>query len=319
MPLDRKCKHVSIKTSIVIPAHNEAARLANGFARLEPVLAALGPEVTEIIVVDDGSTDDTLKVAHDVYGHLPETLFVQQPRNYGKGAAVRLGIGLARGEYVIAADADMAINPQHFGQILEALKDVPIAPGSRTDDRRINYDSILRTVAGGVFHRLVRHYAGTNVRDTQCGCKGFQVGPARLLALLGMVDGFAYDAEMFYLAEQLGLGVQPVRVEWDDISGSSVNVSNVMFKMLRDLRDLRRTRYENPVVELQRDVDSREIDRLARQARTSGLVVARGEKDALLVLPRDGALAGLGIAAGLNGMLRTAHLEEFRNRTYEAV
>jgi glycosyltransferase involved in cell wall biosynthesis len=130
---------VTVTTSIVIPAYNESLRLANGYERLRPVLEELGVASTEVIVVDDGSSDDTLHAAHDVYGHLPERLIVQQPRNFGKGAAVRLGIALARGEHVIAADADMAIRPEYFPQILEALAHAPLAPGSRTSQGRINY------------------------------------------------------------------------------------------------------------------------------------------------------------------------------------
>jgi dolichyl-phosphate beta-glucosyltransferase len=274
---------------------------------------------TEVIVVDDGSTDSTLKVAHDVYGHLPEKLFVQQPRNFGKGAAVRLGIALARGTNVIAADADMAIEPSHFPEIVEALRDSQIAPGSRTNEGRISYESALRTVAGGVFHQLVRHYADTKIRDTQCGCKGFQLGPARLLALLGMIDRFAYDAEMFFLAEQLGLSIRPVPVEWDDVSGSSVKVSRVMLNVLGDLRTLKKTHYENPVVAFAPDVERGALAREARLARIQGLVVARNPANALLVLPRDGALAGLGIAEALKGTLRTARIAELRDRTYEAI
>ncbi len=309
----------TIELSIIIPAYNEAGRLANGYERLRPVLDQMDMATTEIIVIDDGSTDSTLKAAHDVYGHLGETLFVQQPRNLGKGAAVRLGIALARGANVIAADADMAIDPSHLPEIVSALKDSPLAPGSRTSDGRINYESALRTIAGGVFHQLVRHYAHTDVRDTQCGCKGFQLGPARVLGLLGMIDGFAYDVEIFFLADQLGLGVHPVPVEWDDVGGSSVKVSRVSFDMLRDLRHLSRTRYENPVVEFAADADARAMGLAAREARVQGLAVARGESNALLVLPRDGALAGLAIAEAMDGTLRTTGLDELRNRTYEAV
>jgi dolichyl-phosphate beta-glucosyltransferase len=310
---------VSINLSIVIPAHNEALRLANGFERFRRARDQLDMSTTEVIVIDDGSTDDTLRVAHEVYGHLPETLFVQQPQNLGKGAAVRLGIALARGSNIIVADADMAIDPVHFPEIVAALADSPLAPGSRTSDGRISYESALRTVAGGVFHQLVRHYARTHVRDTQCGCKGFQRGPARLLGLLGMINGFAYDAEIFYLAERLGLTVHPVPVEWDDVSGSSVKVSRVSINMLGDLRGLRTTNYENPVVEFASDVDRDAIAQAARQARIQGLVLASSPANALLVLPRDGALAGLTIAEQLGGTLRTAPLSELRARRYEAI
>lgn len=310
---------LSIDLSIVIPAYNEAARLANGFERFRRAQDQLDMTSTEVIVIDDGSTDETLRVAHEVYGHLPETLFVQQPQNLGKGAAVRLGIGLSRGANIIVADADMAIDPVHFPEIVTALGESPLAPGSRTSDGRISYESALRTVAGGVFHQLVRHYAKTHVRDTQCGCKGFQRGPARVLALLGMIDGFAYDAEIFFLAEELGLAVHPVPVEWDDVSGSSVKVSRVSITMLGDLRGLRKTRYENPVVEFESTIDRDAIASAARQARIQGLVVASNDDNALLVLPRDGALAGLTISQQLGGTLRTAALSELRARRYEAI
>jgi len=310
---------VGVTTSIVIPAYNESQRLANGYERLRPVLDQLGTESTEVIVIDDGSSDDTLHVAHDVYGHLPERLFVQQPRNLGKGAAVRLGIALARGTNVIAADADMAIRPAHFPEILQALKTAPLAPGSRTNEGRIHYESALRTVAGGIFHGLVRHYAGTQVRDTQCGCKGFRLGPARLLGLLGMIDRFAYDVEMFYLADQLGLAVKPVTVEWDDVAGSSVKVSRVSRNMLGDLRHLKRTHYENPAIELEPGIETRIVRDATRQGHLQGLVLARGEDHDLLVLPREAALSGLSVATTLKGRLRTAELHEYRHRDFEAV
>ena len=310
---------MTVATSIVIPAYNEALRLAAGFERVAPVLEQLGPDQLEVIVVDDGSSDDTLRVAHQVYGHLPHTLFVQQPVNRGKGAAVRLGIAVARGERVIATDADMSIRPEHFPAILAALAAHPLVPGSRVHEGEIAYDSLLRTLAGKVFNRLVRHYTGTTLRDTQCGCKGFQLAPARLLSLLGFYDRFIYDAEMLYLADQLDIEVTPINVTWDDITGSSVNVGRDSLQMIRDLRSFRRTRYENPVVRVARTTDVEAVRTLARQARVQGLVLARGALDSLVVLPRDGALAGTSIAEGLAGTLATAGLADLRGRTYEAV
>jgi dolichyl-phosphate beta-glucosyltransferase len=279
----------------------------------------LGPDDVEIIVVDDGSSDDTLRVAHGLYSSMAHGQFIQQPANKGKGAAVRLGIAVANGDYVVTADADMSINPRHLPEMIEALALTQLVPGSRTDHGHIDYDSTLRTVAGKVFSRIARHYSGTTLRDTQCGFKGFQRGPARLLGLLGMIDRFAFDPEMFFLAHEIGMTVRPLKVTWDDVGGSSVRVGHDAMAMVRDLRAIPRTRYVNPVVELDRDVALDDINRLARQTRVRGLVVARGEHDALLVLPRDSSLAGLGIAEGLRGTLRTAQLDEFRERTFDAV
>jgi hypothetical protein len=213
----------------------------------------------------------------------------------------------------------MAIRPVHFPAFIETLKSAPIAPGSRASGGRINYESLVRTVAGEVFHTLVRHYAGTNVRDTQCGCKGFRLGPARLLGLLGMIDRFTFDAEMFYLADQLGLSIRAVPVQWDDIAGSSVKMSRVSLSMLGDLRHLSRTRYENPVLELTSGVDTHFVREATRQAHLQGLVLARGEQVDLLVLPRDATSGGLSVATALEGRLRTAGLNEYRGRILEAI
>ncbi len=310
---------VTLTTSLVIPAYNESLRLAAGFDRLRPVLEEMDPEVIEVIIVDDGSRDDTMQVAHDVYGHLPHVLFVQQPQNRGKGAAVRLGISVASAPVVIATDADLSIRPIHLPEFVAALRDSPLVPGSREQDTADGYETFLRTLAGRVFNRLVRHYTGTKLRDTQCGCKGFQLGPARILGLLGFYDRFVYDAEMLYLADQLGIAIRPIPVTWDDIAGSTVHVGRDSLQMIRDLRSLRQRNYENPVVELPATVEVHAVGQAARASRVQGVVIARGETNALVVLPRDGAVAGVGIAAALDGSLRTAGLTELRGRTYDAV
>ena len=310
---------MTITTSIIIPAYNEEARLARGFARLSPVLNELGATTTEVIFIDDGSTDATLKIAHDLYGGLPEKLLMQQPKNLGKGAAVRLGIAVAQGDNIIVADADMAINPVQMPQMIALLKTHAVVPGSRTVNGKIEYDSVLRSIAGSAFSKMVKHYTGTTLRDTQCGFKGFQRGTARVLAALAMIDGFAYDAEFFYLARLLEIDIEPLTVTWDDVRGSSVKLGSDSRKMLHDLRDLSKTVYENPIVELPKEIEVSAVSDAARKARVQGLALARGETNTLVVLPRDGSLGGLGIAATLNGTLRIAGVGELKNRTYEAV
>ncbi len=309
----------TLDCSIIIPAFNEANRLAEGFARLAPTLELLDPSRTEIVVIDDGSSDATMTRAHEVYGHLPHAQFLQQPLNRGKGAAIRLGFAVANGAKLITADADMSIDPVHFAAILAALDRCPLAPGTRTEGRINHYDSALRTAAAAVFNLVVRHYTGTHLRDTQCGCKGFERGAARLLGLLGMVDRFAFDAELLYLARRLELGVKPVHVTWRDVEGSSVRMGGDSVRMLRDIRDVARTRYVNPVVVLAPDVELDAVAAAARSARAIGLVLARAANDSLLVLARDASLAGLGIAEVLGGELRTAELGELMGRRYEAV
>jgi glycosyltransferase involved in cell wall biosynthesis len=310
---------VTIELSLVIPAYNEADRLALGFTRLQPYLETIDAASVEVIVVDDGSSDATMQRAHEVYGHLENARFVQQPANLGKGAALRLGIALARGTNVVTIDADMAIDPLQLPLFVTALRDSALVPGSRAIKGHINYDSALRTFIGRAFNYFVRHYTKTTLRDTQCGCKGFQLGPARVLALLALLDGFAFDVEILYLASRLDLSIRPLLVTWQDVSGSSVRPGRDALAMYRDIRVLTKTRYENPVVELSRDVTVEEVAASARETRLHGLVLAHGESDTLLVLGRNDAVGGVGVAARLNGTLRTANVDELKGRRFEAV
>ncbi len=310
---------MTVELSIVIPAFNESDRLAAGYERLAPLIESLEPSSLEVIIVDDGSTDATMVRAHEVYGHLEHTRYVQQPANFGKGAALRLGLSLANGVSVITADADMSIDPMQFSLFVTALRESDFVPGSRAVAGHINYNSRLRTASGHVFNSVVRHYTHIRVRDTQCGCKALRLGPARLLAKLAMIDGFAFDVELFYLADQLNLAVKPLLVTWEDVTGSSVHPGKVARSMLRDIRDIPKTRYENLAIELPADASIDTIAPLAREARLTGLVLARGGHDALLLVGRDGGLGGVGIAEALGGSLRPTTLGELRGRSYEAV
>jgi glycosyltransferase involved in cell wall biosynthesis len=308
-----------VAVSLVIPAYNESARLAAGYERLREPLEALGVDSTEVVLVDDGSRDDTMAVAQRVYGRLPHFRGVRQEPNQGKGAALRLGFAVARAPLIVTADADLSISPRHLPEYVAALASCDVAPGSRARGGAIAYRSVVRTAAGRAFNAVVRHYTATTLRDTQCGGKGFRAGAARVLGLLGFFDRFAFDAELLYLADRLGLRVSPVDVTWDDVAGSSVRVGRDSLQMVRDLRALRRTRYENPVVECARDVSLDQVAALAASTRLVGLAVARGSADALVVLPRSGATGGAGLAAGLGGRLRTALVDELAHRELVAV
>src|SRR5271169_5763994 len=154
---------MTLELSLVIPAFNEAERLAAGFDRLQPFLDTIAPHTLEVIVIDDGSSDDTMHRAHEVYGHLENARFVQQPENLGKGAALRLGLGLANGTTVVTIDADMAIDPRQLPLFMTSLRDSALVPGSRAIKGHINYDSRLRTLFGEGFNYLVRLYTRTSL------------------------------------------------------------------------------------------------------------------------------------------------------------
>lgn len=305
--------------TLLIPAHDESSRLAAGRHRLSAILDAFGKDDVEVIVIDDGSLDDTSAVARDVYGDLGHLVVVRLEKNRGKGAALRLGMSLASCDEVIFADADMSIHPRHFPDLRTALALAGVAPGDRSRAGRIHYDSRRRSLAGAAFHFLARHYGTVDLRDTQCGAKALRRGVGRLISMFALVDGFAFDVEWLHLAQRLGVNIEPVPVTWDDVSGSSVHVGHEAIQMWRDLRSLRTNRYELPTVEVRGTVDHGSVDSLARRGRLRGLVSCVNDESTLIALPRDGALGGLALAEGLSGTLRTASLEEFRHRSYHAL
>lgn len=308
-----------LSLSIVIPAFNEASRLEAGFQRVASIVDALGAADLEVVVVDDGSTDDTGPRAARVYGDLPHASVVRHEHNRGKGAAVRTGFTMARGEHVVVCDADMAIDPRHIPDLIAALATADIAVGSRNLNGTIHYDSRLRTVAGGAFNALVRREVGTDLRDTQCGFKGYRLGVARLLGALSTVDRFAFDVEALMLAHRLDLRVTPVTVTWDDVDGSSINVVRDSVRMIRDILSLRSRPYEVPVITTSADVDAVVVRSSAVASRLGGLCLARGSDDCLIVLPRNGAVGAIDVARAVGGSIGVAGTDRLRGRRLEGV
>jgi hypothetical protein len=261
--------------TLVIPTFNEAARLAQGLDRLRHAAeeGALDLDATELLIVDDGSTDDTKLTAERLVARFPRASVIAHPRNLGKGAAVRTGILGAQGSLVAFADADMAIDPSHLPALLDALGRVPVAVGSRAVAGHVDYGSRLRTDAGRVFNLTVRLVSGVQLADTQCGFKGFRRGAALLLAHLQTTQGYAFDVELLWLAQLLGLELEVVPVTWLDVPGSTVRIVRDSTQMLVDLLASRRR---------SRWVAVADLDGLVPQHPPLGTVVLRSGSASLL-------------------------------------
>jgi glycosyltransferase involved in cell wall biosynthesis len=228
--------------TLVVPTYNEADRLDDGFARLRDAerRGAVDLSLTDLLFVDDGSTDDTVSVARRYADGCTNARVISHPRNLGKGAAVRTGILQASGPRVAFADADMAIDPMLFPRLLDALDTSRVAVGSRAVNGHVDYGSRLRTDAGRAFNLAVRAVGGVGLDDTQCGFKGFRRGEALLLCQLQTTRGYAFDVELLWLAGRLAFDVAVVPVTWLDVPGSSVRVLRDSSRMLLDLVIARR-------------------------------------------------------------------------------
>ena len=241
------------RVSIILPAYNEARRIESALDELFGYLdrdgrareggrsaAELAP--AEVLVVDDGSTDDTAALvearpAASSSGRW--TLRVIRERHRGKGGAVRAGMLAARGEHVLFTDADLATPPDQLPLLTEALRTHDVALGSRVQpdgsDRRTS-QPFHRRMLGRLFHRLAALWVTGPVPDTQCGFKGFRADVARDLFERQRIESIVFDAEVIHLARRRGYTMANVPVQWSDKRGSRMRMSaRLALRVLLDL------------------------------------------------------------------------------------
>ncbi len=233
--------------SFVVPAYDEERRLGDSLARLIE-FSARQPYPVEIMVVDDGSADRTAEIGREAAQRLPESVslrLLQHERNRGKGAAVRTGVLAATGDYVLYLDADLATPPEEAPKLLEALAaGADVAAGSRVQpggaDMRASQPA-WRRIGGRLFALVRRRLLLSDVEDTQCGFKAFRRPAAHAIFSRQRLDGWAFDAELLYLARKLGLAVRQVSVTWQHVEGSRLQLG--VGTALREVRDLLRIRW----------------------------------------------------------------------------
>jgi dolichyl-phosphate beta-glucosyltransferase len=226
------------RLSVVIPAFNEADRLAPTLDRIVRFLAdAPGWQPAEIIVVDDGSSDHTADLARSYPLVDGVTLVVAvHPVNRGKGAAVRTGFGLSRGGRVLLTDADLSAPIEDLERLADAATEPVVAVGSRAVDRRLvtQRQPLHRDLMGRTFNVAIRALGLTRLHDTQCGFKLFPGHLARNLAAVQRLDGFAFDVELLVLARHWGYRIEEVGVHWQHVEASRVMAIRHSSQMLRD-------------------------------------------------------------------------------------
>lgn len=228
---------ITATLTLVFPCYNEAERLPRTLGTYLGRLSQM-PGQVEVLVVDDGSTDDTAAVAGTVAAGDARVRVIRCQRNRGKGFAVRTGVLAAGGELVVFTDADGSYRPDDVERVVAALADAPVAIGSR--DLHVQASSPTRQVASMLFNRAIRTVLDLPFRDTQCGLKGFRRQAALEVFGRARLDGFAFDAEVLYLARHLGLRVAEVGVRADERDGSKVRVAVDALTMLGEALAVRR-------------------------------------------------------------------------------
>jgi len=242
---------MTLKLTIVVPAYNEDHRLAAGMRRFDAAVSAgaIDLDRTEVVVVDDGSTDRTATVAEKLLAALPHHRVVRLPVNQGKGAAVRAGIATARSPYTAFMDADMAIDPLAIPLLLDGLERNDVVVGSRAlPDSMVETTYAVRTLISRLFNELVTSGTGLGLKDTQCGFKAFRTPVARLLFHLVRIDRFAFDVEVLARARRLGLSIGEVPVHWKHVEGSTVHPLHDSVTMVSDVYRSRRGLLAGPPV-----------------------------------------------------------------------
>jgi dolichyl-phosphate beta-glucosyltransferase len=214
--------------SIVIPAYNEERRLPSSLdAILAWLLQAKCPE-SEILVVDDGSTDGTAGVARAYGERYPHIRLLSNPGNRGKGYSVRHGMLEAKLEWRLFTDADLSAPIEELAKLFAAAErtGAHIAIGSRGLDRSLIgvRQPVAREYAGRIFNLLMRLITGLPYTDTQCGFKLYRADAARAVFTRQTLDGFGFDVEDLAIAQALRIPTVEVPVRWNNVEGTKVSL-----------------------------------------------------------------------------------------------
>jgi glycosyltransferase involved in cell wall biosynthesis len=235
---------MSPSLSLVVPAYNEAPRLGQTLLKIFAYLNEQNIDA-EVIVVDDGSLDNTAEVAENSFVHAGsvKATLLRNEVNRGKGYAVRAGLLSCTGVTAVFSDADLSTPIEEMPKLLAAISQgADIAFGSRALDRSLIWvhQPWRREQGGKVFNTIVRLSTGLPYWDTQCGFKAFRMNACRPVLEGATIDRFGFDVELLYVASLAGLKLSEVAVRWDHREGSKIDFARDSLRMFSEVRRIRR-------------------------------------------------------------------------------
>jgi dolichyl-phosphate beta-glucosyltransferase len=227
--------------SIIIPAYNESQRIA---ASLDKIIAFTTEQhwLTEILVVNDGSRDNTADIVREYAKFHSQVRLLENPGNRGKGYTVRHGMSQATGEILLFTDADLSSPIQESRKLFAAIQaGADVAIGSRWLQAELQTERqpFHRQVFGRIFNLLLRIILGLKYKDTQCGFKAFTRQAAQTLFPRQRIERWGFDPELLFLSLKYGLAIAEVPVEWAHDDRSKINPVVDGFKMFTEMLRVR--------------------------------------------------------------------------------
>lgn len=229
----------SITISVIIPAYNEANRLPGTLGRVFAFLEEL-PHSSEVIVVENGSTDRTLEIAQK----LTETytsLRIFHEHLPGKGKAVRRGMMEASGAYRFICDADLSMPIEELKRFIPPACDCDVVIASRELPGSTRYNEpYYRHLTGRIFNMIIRLLVLSGLHDTQCGFKCFKAAAAEDIFRFQTLNGWAFDVEVLTIARRRGYEIKEIPIPWYYQEESKVSILRDSWQMFLDLLTIRK-------------------------------------------------------------------------------
>jgi len=232
------------EVSIVIPAYNENERLGEPLQKILRYVSDTKLNA-ELIVVDDGSSDATARIAEETFATTPAipAQVIKYDKNRGKGFAVKTGLRAANADVALFTDADLSTPIEELTKLTGPIiaGEVDVAFGSRALDRSLigTHQPWRREQGGRVMNLIIKTMSGLRFVDTQCGFKAFNMQKFGPLLDLMTIDRFGFDVEFLFVAQHNGLRLKEVPVRWNDVAGSKVSVFRDTRRMIAELNQIR--------------------------------------------------------------------------------